>query len=115
MTTDQPTDQPTDGRTDGRTDKASYRVASPRLKRSQKNYNFDIERLQFKSQFLVSVKYTSALKRYSKCGMLECSKQTKRRDTLTVTVFKLHTDSNLRLCSEGLSFQTDAKLQYGCK
>ena len=27
-----PTDGPTDGRTDGQTDKASYRVASPRLK-----------------------------------------------------------------------------------
>ena len=27
-----PTNRPTNGRTDGRTDKASYRVASPRLK-----------------------------------------------------------------------------------
>ena len=39
-------------------------------KRSQKNCNFGIERLEFKSQYLVSVKYTSALKRYSKWGML---------------------------------------------
>ena len=31
-----PTDQPTDRPTDGRTDKASYRVASPRLKKQQK-------------------------------------------------------------------------------
>ena len=30
--TDRPTDRPTDQPTDGRTDKASYRVASPRLK-----------------------------------------------------------------------------------
>ena len=39
-------------------------------KRSQKNFNFGIERLQFKSEYLVSVKYTSAHKRYSKWGML---------------------------------------------
>ena len=30
------TDRPTNRRTDGRTDKASYRVACPRLKRSEK-------------------------------------------------------------------------------
>ena len=30
---DGPTDQPTDQPTNGRTDKASYRVASPRLKK----------------------------------------------------------------------------------
>ena len=31
--TDRPTDRPTNQPTDGRTDKASYRVASPRLKK----------------------------------------------------------------------------------
>ena len=35
-------------------------------KKFTKKYNFGIERLQFKSKFLVTVKYTSALKRYSK-------------------------------------------------
>ena len=40
------------------------------IKSSQKKYNFGSERLQFKSKFLVTVKYTSALKRYSKWGML---------------------------------------------
>ena len=39
------------------------------IKSSQKKYNFGSERLQFKSKFLVTVKYTSALKRYSKWGM----------------------------------------------
>ena len=34
------------------------------IKSSQKKYNFGSERLQFKSKFLVTVKYTSALKRY---------------------------------------------------
>ena len=38
-------------------------------KKFTKKYHFGIERLQFKSKFLVTVKYTSTLKRYSKWGM----------------------------------------------